>query len=581
MNFYLFNFIVELFSGKKKPKRPCLYCGIFQSSLTRHMKAVHKNEEEVKAAMQLPIKDSHQAFNLLKRKGYHNYNLNKMKEDDFDLKELIKERQPRKEREEDEMENRVICSTCKGLFVKDHLKSHKNKCIAAEGSTQVPTAISMVTVRENDYSHEYKEDFLSKFRNDEAGRFCRSDKYIKDFGFHNYRRFASRRDKNPQNRLNTMKHMRMLANLFFFFKDEAAKMNKTVNESLDMFKRENFDYLMDAINSMAAKDEGGLKSGLKKNIGHLIKNVIEHIKGKYLLEGKKDEVEKIDEFKTIYHFYKRRIFDDAEYNCKKNRQENLRRPQNLPNDVDIEKLRNYLLSEISRLDNPYQFLETNEYTHLRDLVVCRLTLFNGKRGGEPSRLTLKEWNDAKEDAWIDDNQKKRVHEKKKQDLFKKYKLAYQSGKCVSQMLPILVIEDTWNALKKLSDPEIRQAAGVNTDNIYVFPSIKDSKFHVNGWSCVNKVCRKAELSKNINATQMRHYVSTVFANLDVPEEDRQAFYRHMGHSEQINKHVYQCPLGIQEVTSCGDFFLKIDNGKLISYIYYYIKSFRTTLFKKS
>ena len=44
--------------------------------------------------------------------------------------------------------------------------------------------------------------------------------------------------------------------------------------------------------------------------------------------------------------------------------------------------------------------------------------------------------------------------------------------------------------------------------------------------------------------------------MDVPEDKREAFYRHMGHSEKINKDVYQAPLALNEVTQVGKYLLE-------------------------
>ena len=63
----------------------------------------------------------------------------------------------------------------------------------------------------------------------------------------------------------------------------------------------------------------------------------------------------------------------------------------------------------------------------------------------------------------------------------------------------------------------------------------------------------AELDDSITATQTRHYVSTVYAGLEIPDEEWKQFYEHMGHSETINKNVYQSPLAIKEVTQVGRF----------------------------
>lgn len=277
------------------------------------------------------------------------------------------------------------------------------------------------------------------------------------------------RTKTTQSRKNIMKYMRMITNLFFCFKSEAAKIGIDINLTLDMFKMEHFTTFMDDIHVMAAQDDGGIKSGLKKNVGHLLKNVMKHIKGQHLLQGKKDKLVKIEEFKTLFDYYKKEIFDGAEYNCIKNRQENLRRPQYLPLDDDV-RLRNYTLTEIAQMDDPYKILDMNEYPRLRDLVVARITLFNAKRGGEPSRLTIKEWNDAKDGVWLAETNKKKAKTSEELELFEINKLSYQSGKSVCHMLPTLIPKDSCKAIQKLTDPQIRQMAGVNPSNIYVLSS---------------------------------------------------------------------------------------------------------------
>ena len=41
-----------------------------------------------------------------------------------------------------------------------------------------------------------------------------------------------------------------------------------------------------------------------------------------------------------------------------------------------------------------------EFNELRSLIVCRLKLFNARRGGEAARLTIKEWTEAKDGVWM-------------------------------------------------------------------------------------------------------------------------------------------------------------------------------------
>ena len=60
------------------------------------------------------------------------------------------------------------------------------------------------------------------------------------------------------------------------------------------------------------------------------------------------------------------------------------------------------------------------------------------------------------------------------------------------------------------------------------------------------------------ADKFRHSTSTLFALLEMSQEKLELFYRHMGHSEQMNREVYQCPLAIKEITEVGSFLQELD-----------------------
>ena len=76
----------------------------------------------------------------------------------------------------------------------------------------------------------------------------------------------------------------------------------------------------------------------------------------------------------------------------------VRRPASLPEEVHLQKLKSFIATEIDRVTTGQ--VDVEEYVLLRSLVVCRLTLFNGRRGEEPARMLLREWDDAKNGEWI-------------------------------------------------------------------------------------------------------------------------------------------------------------------------------------
>jgi hypothetical protein len=168
---------------------------------------------------------------------------------------------------------------------------------------------------------------------------------------------------------------------------------------------------------------------------------------------------------------------------------------------------------------------------LRNLIVARLTLSNARRVGEPASMLLINWTDAEKGAWIDPQLVDSVDTMDKY-LLDHFKLAYQTGKS-NRLVPILIPEDTVRPLKILV--EMRHSCDVSPQNKYLFPSTKKSMEHAKGWNCIHDV---TQLLANLDrpdlliADRFRHRASTLFAMMDVPEDKREAFYRHMGHSEK-------------------------------------------------
>ncbi|XP_057306812.1 uncharacterized protein LOC130645002 isoform X2 [Hydractinia symbiolongicarpus] len=142
------------------------------------------------------------------------------------------------------------------------------------------------------------------------------------------------------------------------------------------------------------------------------------------------------------------------------------------------------------------------------------------------------------------------------------KVTYLTGKGNNHLVPLLIPEDTTVAIDILCDLEVRCAVGVRGDNPYVFPSTRLSENHVSGWHSMHNVCDRLPLKEpqNMKATTNRHRVSTLFAALDLSKNDREYFYKHMGHSAQINEQIYQAPLALMEVTKIGKPLMEIDQG---------------------
>lgn len=138
-----------------------------------------------------------------------------------------------------------------------------------------------------------------------------------------------------------------------------------------------------------------------------------------------------------------------------------------------------------------------------------------------------------------------------------------TGKGNHHVVSVYIPDDCVEGLRKLADPDIRKDAGILPDNKFLFPT-KSSDIYISGWHVLKEVCGNCELQKPelINGTNNRHRLSTVFATLNVSKEVRDGFFSHMGHSEEVNRNIYQTPMALHGVQTYGRQLLEIDRGMI-------------------
>ena len=169
-------------------------------------------------------------------------------------------------------------------------------------------------------------------------------------------------------------------------------------------------------------------------------------------------------------------------------------------------------------------------------------MFNARRGGEPSHLKITDWLDRKK--WISNKVIETLDDLEKR-VFEKMEVMYQSGKG-NHLLPCLVPKDCVKAVNILCNPATRKNSNIFKENCYLFPTTKTVNMHVLGWSCTKFMCAEAKVTNPlINATNQRGRISTLYASLDVPLDERDYFYKHMGHSRVVNLGTCQRPLPVQ------------------------------------
>ncbi|XP_070191676.1 uncharacterized protein [Littorina saxatilis] len=534
----------------KKPKRPCLYCGEMQSRLPRHLKRKHSDVEAVSSAFKLPKQDKNEVLSGIRKLGILKEN-NAIK--------LSGGKNPifhRERRGTGKDKDLVVCNGCKGFFSKTRIWKHKQTCV--ENVMSVGSVDYNFTRHRCDHdfvTSEFRSEILDHFRNDEVGKLCQTDKVIVRLGQKLYNKSMKKE------RRVIMSDMRTLGSLIVQMRKVADLDNLNGEDVVD---RTQFEVLSQAVKEMTTNENGSMKAGMKLSVGYLLKKVAKVMKAHYIITSELVKSEEVDRFLAVLDLNWDYIFYTAQLSCEQ-RRTNLRKPTDMPMEEDIVKLREFIASEIKILAEPgsYEFFDSNSFVRLRNLLIARLTLFNARRGGEPARLTLTDWQDAMDGVWVDPQQVVSVEDPIQQALASSFKLAYQSGKGSRRLVPVLIPNDSVEPIQLLVRQ--RKSVEINSANIFLFPNTLNSSDHVNGWNAIKAVTKEmgTRLCKPqlLIADKFRHRASTLFSLQDVQDTStREAFYRHMGHSEVINKTVYQCPLAIRELTAVGGFLQCLDSN---------------------
>ena len=291
------------------------------------------------------------------------------------------------ERKSSNSDNIRFCSDCKRFLSGSNFWKHRKTRTGEEAEP----------VNHVHKDPEFVTNILNKFRTSEAGHMCMTNTLIQQVGYRHYCLRRCHTSKPDELRTNVVQEMRELARLLIQFKSTANEhgLDGTSLGVEDMFTRRHLAVLREAIDILA---DGG-KYGLKLNLNAIVIRTMKSLKGLYAEKMEDAKCKELYMFADAYRFRSHEMFATARYQVVHQSMDKDRRPASLPEETSVETLKTYLNMSIKRLSSQKE-LVGEDYVLLRSLVVCRLTLFNGRRAEEPSRMLVSEWEDAKNGEWL-------------------------------------------------------------------------------------------------------------------------------------------------------------------------------------
>ena len=558
-NIYVAKTLKNKTGGRKWDKAQyCLFCKQKVSKIGRHLTDKHGSEFEVKRIKALKeIENSKEAkreknilLEKLRKRGNHLHNQEVIKDGNG---VIVVERRPS---EDVPYQLYLICEFCVGYYHKTELSRHMRTCklkpIDAEITGRVQSRASMLSYQDPAVSVALKK-IISCMNVDDVSLCVRSDNLLIQYG----NKLCIRHRKSGDQQHYISNKMRELARLLL----EARQYSTNIKTMNDIILPNNFDFVVQAVTELAGWDEetGRVKTpsiGIK--LGHSLVKLSKIRKGEAIIKNDQNLKLLCDDFCSLISL---RWSDEINRMARiELEQRKWNKPLILPLASDLQILRRDLKSLAKE---SVAALATNncDISAWRDLATSTLVtivLFNRRRGGEPAKMKIEDFQKRHQVGMNDEIQNSLSDFER--TLCKRYKLIELRGKR-GRRVPIILTKDVEKSMQLLV--QLRSKVGVAATNPYVFsiPTCGSTK-NVRGPDAMRKHLKKCDLKcpGAINSTNLRKHIATLSQLLNLEGSDMEMLARFLGHDVAIHKQYYRLPEDTLQLAKCSKVLLAMEKG---------------------
>ena len=381
---------------------------------------------------------------------------------------------------------------------------------------------------------------LDPMVNDEIGSLVQNDNLILDFGA---RLFARLRQRKHYGYIRAK--MRELGRLLLHLK------KKDQNANLESFIHPSkFPEVVSAVSEMTAGEDGECnKPNLVIQLGCSMHDAAKIVRGKAIRNG--DKV-KTAEAEGYIQFYKRdwkvQISSNAVEMLKERRQS---RSDTLPRNEDVRKITMALDRDITEAK---QVLETEPslaaYAKLSRAAVSAIMLFNQRRPGEPSQLTVTEYRQRRSAV---DEELAQSLSPLEQELFISMGYVETTGWRGCRM-PVLLTSKLRGALDLLV--AVREAVGIGAEHPFIFVSANGNTFRSN--DC-NRIAEQKIRAVNILTTRCSKRLATMLQLAQLSEAEMEIVAEFLG-QHMLDKELCRLSDGTVDVAKVAELLMATEKG---------------------
>ncbi|KAK5648181.1 hypothetical protein RI129_003073 [Pyrocoelia pectoralis] len=406
-----FSTMSHLVDANNTKRNYCMFCDKKLTSISRHFLLVHSDQPDIARinSMDKKSRERCEALRKLRTKSNNYFNLNVCPEDRLVVRKSLKTN----------IEDYLPCPSCSGLFAPKNLAKHNRECsgrVANRFPVVKVAKLSAKYIPEDKPLETHLVDTLIKdlrdgkestvIKNDYALRlYAKNDTLIKDlrdgkestvikndYALRLYaKKLAVGHRSSKHHSANNRQILRRCARLLI----EIQKIDCTVKNFEDVLRPEKYNLIMQSIYNMCIiKDCSNFEFGIPtiaNQMNNYLKELPLLLQTEYLKQGYSEDSLQIQRLKIFLLVHEREfnvyISKSANTTMIKNR---FKKKFVLPTTEDIVLFNDYikkLASDSFSVLNNNGF-DVSSYATLQKCVLLQLLIFNRRRVGETSRMTV-------------------------------------------------------------------------------------------------------------------------------------------------------------------------------------------------
>ena len=534
------NVVVQMADTAVNPKNPgqkisrkkhfCRYCGEAMEQIIRHVEARHSTEDDVKDLLNADKKSRERArlTTLMKNRGNFEHNIEVLRRKEGTL---IVVRSPSVAVSAGYY---YPCTQCYGFFSKNDVWRHHCVSDVKVTAKQCRTLLSTALNKESPILNT----ILQKMKNDEVTQLIKHDPLIRRFLNQQLDKYEV--EAAPQKIALVRNRARDIGRLLHHIQKNNSDLKMC--DLQELIVPERFDIVVRSVFELANQSENPAAS-LPIKLGQTIEKICGILNGMGIRSGDNELLDRVERFSKLFkEEWSPRVSLKSRrqlYNAK------LNKPSDVPKTEDVVKMANSLSEEAEKRMTKWikePGLESGR--KLAEAVLSQLIVFNKRRGGEASRMMVKNYRDSVKNFEETDFSGEIFCSLKPEEQFmaRTHILIWVIGKCGTHVPVILTLQ-----MKQKIDAllENRLKTLIPHDNPYVF-GVPRCQTHLKSWDVLRHFCQEFQTNR-ITSTGLRKYLATTAQVMDLSDQEIGWLSKHLGHTVAVHRRHYRQHTGTIEV----------------------------------